>query len=146
MENTVIMLGSDKLNLRGTHTENNLRKAVQYEALSYIKYKIYADLLKESSKDLDEKINCIINDEKEYFKIWAEFLVGEDFYDNEGNLLDAIEIENLRGRQTYPEFARVAREEGFYEISEKFDKFSDVKSDHAHLFASFFNVLTNNDD
>ena len=133
-----------KNELRGTYTEENLEKAMQGEALAFVKYQIYASLLGNISKDMEEKINHIAHNEKEHFKIWAKLLYEDKYYDNEENLLDAILGENYECDEMYPEFARIAREEGFHDIAEKFDQISKIECNHSCLFKEFLKFVEEN--
>lgn len=134
-----------KNELRGTYTEENLRKAMQGEALAFIRYQIYASLLGDISKDIEEKINHIAHNEKEHFKVWAKLLYGEEYYDNRKNLLDAIINETDECTEMYPEFSRIAREEGFEEIANKFDQVAGIECNHACLFEDFLKFLEEKD-
>ena len=130
------------MNLKGTHTETNLKRALQGEALAYAKYQVYASLIGEISKDLEEKINHIAHNEKEHFKIWRKLLLEKGYYNNEENLLDAIIGEVTECEEMYPEFARIAREEGFDEIAEKFDQVANIECHHSWLFEDFLDCIT----
>ncbi len=127
--------------LKGTYTEENLKKAMQGEALAFIKYQIYASLLGNISKDLEEKINHIAHNEKEHFKVWAKLLYGEEYYDDKKNLLDAIMGENYECEDMYVEFARIAREEGFQDIANKFDQVAKIECNHSCLFKDFLKFV-----
>lgn len=131
------------MNLKGTHTEGNLKKAMQGEALAYIKYQIYASLIGEISKDMEEKINHIAHNEKEHFKIWKKFLLEQDYYDNVKNLIDAMTGEIKECEEMYPEFARIAREEGFNDIAEKFEQVGAIECHHSWLFDAFLDRISN---
>lgn len=127
--------------LKGSHTETNLKKAILGEALAYIKYQIYASIIGETSKDIEEKINHIAHNEKEHFKIWKKLLLGKGYYDEEENLLDAMMGEITECKEMYPEFSRIAREEGFNEIADKFEQIAKIECHHSQLFEEFFNII-----
>jgi rubrerythrin len=129
--------------LRGSHTEKNLRQAMIGEALAYIKYQIYASLIGKTSKDLEAKINHIAHNEKEHYKIWAKLLLGDDYYNNKSNLIDAIVGEVEECESLYPDFARMAREEGFDEIAEKFEMVSSIECNHSWQFEEFLDLYQN---
>lgn len=129
------------MNLRGTYTEKNLEKAMQGEALAYVKYQVYASLIGKISKDMEEQINHIAHNEKEHFKIWKKILLDDDYYNNKMNLMDAILGETTECNEMYPEFARIAREEGFYDIAEKFDQVAKIECNHSSLFQCFLDQL-----
>lgn len=130
-------------NLKGTLTEQNLKKAMQGEALAYTKYQIYASLIGKESKNIENKINHIAHNEKEHFKIWAKLLLEDQYYKNEMNLLDAIIGETHECKDMYPEFAKVAREEGFEDIAKKFDQISLIECNHSLKFEEFLDLVEN---
>lgn len=133
------------MNLKGSHTEKNLKKAMQGEALAYVKYQIYASLIGSVSKDWENQINHIAHNEKEHFKIWAKLLLGDKYYNNQENLLDALFGELDECNEMYPEFARIAREEGFDEIADKFEQIGKIECSHSWLFEGFLQDLNNDE-
>lgn len=134
------------MSLKGTYTEENLQKALQGEALAFTKYQIYASLLEKKSKSLENKINLIAHNEKEHFKVWAKLLYGDNYYNDESNMIDAIVGEVEECESLYPEFARVAREEGFEEIAEKFEMVANVECNHSWQFEDFLDEIKNIDN
>ena len=102
-----------KMNIKNTETEKNLIKSLKGEALAHMKYTIYAKLLGKSSKSIEKQIEEIAHNEKEHWKVYAKLLLEEDYYDDDRNLVDAIMGEHLECLSLYPEYARIAREEGF---------------------------------
>lgn len=130
-----------QIELQGTYTEENLKKAMQGEANAYILYQIYAKLIGNESKDLENKINLISHNEKEHFKIWAKLLLEDDYSNNDLNLVKAIRGEVEECQNLYPEFARVAREEGFEDIAEKFEQVSRIECSHSWDFKQIRNQI-----
>ena len=122
------------MKLRNTQTERNLIKALQGEALAYMKYIIYASLIGNESKSIEKQINEIAHNEKQHWKIYAKLLLEDDYYDDEENLINAITGEHKECNTLYPEYAKIAREEGFNKIAEKFDAISKIECNHATQF------------
>lgn len=122
------------MNLKNTQTEKNLIKALKGEASAYIKYLIYASLLGNKSKFIESQINEIAHNEKEHWKVYAKLLLEDDYYNNEKNLIDAILGEEQECESLYPEFARIAREEGFEEVAEKFEEIAKIECNHRNHF------------
>ena len=122
------------MNLKNTRTEKNLIKALQGEALAYMKYIIYASLIGKESKIYEKLINEIAHNEKEHWKVYAKLLLEDEYYNNNRNLADAIMGEHNECTTLYPEFARIAREEGFNEIAEKFEAISEIECRHEKEF------------
>lgn len=115
-------------------TEKNLEKALQGEALAHLKYQFYRSLLGQTSVELGNILDEIIHNEKEHGKIWFKLLNGGEIPDNITNLLDAIKKENEEHIEMYPEFARIAREEGFEDIAELFEGVSEIEGNHKNKF------------
>lgn len=130
------------MNLKGSRTEKNLKKAIHGEALACVKYQIYASLIGSTSKDWEDQIDHIAHNEKEHFKVWAKLLLGDKYYDNQENLFDALSGEIDECTKMYPEFAKIAKEEGFNEIADKFEKISKIECAHSQLFEGFLQDLS----
>ncbi len=134
------------MKLYGSHTKKNLEKAMAREAHAYITYTILAGLLKGKSKALEEQVSLLAHNEKEHYKVWMKLLFGDEYYDDEAAVLDAIVGEVSECEEIYPEMARVAREEGFNEIAEKFDLISQIECNHAWQFEDILKVIRRIDD
>lgn len=133
------------MNLKNTQTEKNLITAIQGEALAHMKYTIYAKLIGNTSKSIEKAINEIAHNEKEHWKIYAKLLLEDDYYNDKANLGDAIMGENKECLSLYPEFARIAREEGFEEIAEKFEAIAKIECDHEKQFTMLLDSYTKNE-
>lgn len=131
---------------KNSYTKENLKKAIQGEALAYIKYQIYAQLIGNESKELEEKMNHIAHNEKEHFKVFLKLLRNDDYYDNVKNIEDAINGETEECNEKYPEFARVARAEGFHDIADKFEEISKIECSHSAMFQDFLDEILNTDE
>lgn len=121
--------------IKGTITEENLKTALQGEALAHLKYQFYKSKISDFSKDFENKLDEIVHNEKEHAKIWFKLLHEGQIPDNEDNLLDAMLGEKYEAEEMYPEFARIAREEGFDEIAELFEAVANVESNHEFEFS-----------
>lgn len=117
--------------LKGTETEKNLQKALMGEALAYMKYTFYKKGLSEYSKTFEPLLDLIIHNEKEHAEIWFKQLHNGKIPDNIINLLDAISGEKEEHLVLYPEYSRVAKEEGFDEISDLFKEIAIIEGNHA---------------
>lgn len=132
-----------KLNLKGTHTYNNLIKAFEGEAKAHLKYLFYKSKIANLSKEYEEILNEIAHNEKEHGKIWFKFLHNGNIPDDIINLYDAILGETEEYKTMYPEFARVAREEGFNNIANAFEKVAEIEGKHAEKFSEMLNNIKN---
>lgn len=119
----------------GTKTEENLKKALAGESEARTKYDFFASKAK---KDGYEQIAAIFAEtalnEKEHAKMWYKELHGGEVGPTEVNLQAAADGENYEYSDMYVEFARVAREEGFDELAEKFDQVAAIEKSHEERY------------
>ena len=79
-----------KYEIKGTRTEENLKTALQGEALAHLKYQFYKSKIGNFSKDFEDKLDEIVHNEKEHGKIWFKLLHDGQIPENTVNLLDAM--------------------------------------------------------
>ena len=122
------------MELKGSRTEANLMAAFAGESQARNKYSYYASKAK---KDGYVQISKIFEEtaanEKEHAKIWFKLL-----HDGIGmtpdNLADAADGENYEWTEMYPEFAKVAREEGFNQIAYLFEEVAKIEKEHEERY------------
>lgn len=128
--------------IKGTKTEQNLLKAFAGESQARGRYTMFA---KQAKKDGYEQIAAIFEEtaENEYqhakrffsfleggmLEITATYPAGVVGTTHE-NLLAAAAGENEEYTELYPEFARIAKEEGFAEVAACFTFISKVEEEH----------------
>ena len=121
--------------LKGTKTEKNLMEAFAGESQARNKYTYFASKAK---KDGYEQIAAIFQEtadnEKEHAKIWFKYLHDGGVPETSENLIDAIKGEDYETNEMYVQFAKEAREEGFDEIADLFEKVGKIESDHEKRF------------
>lgn len=119
----------------GTRTKENLEKALAGESEARTKYDFFAS---QAKKDGYEQIAAIFTEtaanEKEHAKMWYKELHGGGVEPTEVNLQAAADGENYEYTDMYVEFARVAREEGFDELAEKFDQVAAIEKSHEERY------------
>lgn len=124
-----------KTKYAGTKTEKNLEAAFAGESQARNKYTYFASKAK---KDGFEQIAAIFeetaNNEKEHAKMWYKELHGGEIEDTATNLQLAAEGENYEWTDMYAEFAKVAREEGFDELAEKFEGVAAIEKSHEERY------------
>ena len=102
------------MELKGSKTEQNLLAAFAGESQARNKYTYFASKAK---KDGYEQIAAIFEEtalnEKEHAKLWFKLLHSGEVPTTMDNLADAANGENYEWTDMYPEFAKVAKEEGF---------------------------------
>ena len=118
------------MNLKGSKTEKNLQEAFAGESMARNKYTYFASKAK---KDGYVQISQIFEEtaanEKEHAKIWYKYL-HNGVASTPENLKDAAEGENFEWTDMYARMAREAREEGFFEIAEKFEQVGAIEKEH----------------
>ncbi len=123
------------MNLKGTKTEKNLWEAFAGESQARNKYNYFASQAdKEGYKQIAAIFNETAENEKEHAKRLYKFLMGGAIPATTTNLLDAAEGENEEHTSMYPEFERIAREEGFEEIADVFREIAEVEEEHEKRF------------
>ncbi len=132
--------------LKGTKTEQNLLKSFAGESQARNRYEFFVKIAK---KEGYEQIAAIFqetaNQEKEHAKRFFKFLEGGMteitasypagiIGTTAENLKAAAEGENEEWTALYPEFAEIAKEEGFPEISVAFKMIAKVEAEHERRF------------
>jgi rubrerythrin len=140
---------------KGTGTEQNLLKAFAGESQARNRYDFAA---KAARKEGFHQIAAIFEEtaanEKQHAKTFFRFLEGGMVEitaaypagiidDTAGNLLAAAEGEHEEWSELYPEFARVAREEGFEEVARVFEAIARVEKEHEDRFRRLLDNVKN---
>lgn len=132
------------MELKGTRTEENLKKAFAGESQARVKYEYYASRAK---KDGYEQIASIFEEtsrnEKEHAKLWFKALHDGGVPTTTVNLEDAANGENYEWTDMYDEFARVAKEEGFDHLAFLFESVGKIEKEHE---ARYRKLLQNIED
>jgi rubrerythrin len=118
-----------KKNLKGTQTEKNLAAAFAGESQARNKYTYFAGVARDDGYEQVAKIfEQTADNERAHAQRLSGFLglVGET---NE-NLKHAAEGENYEHTQMYPDFAKVAEEEGFGEIAKVLKEIGEIEEHH----------------
>ena len=130
--------------IKGTKTEKNLNTAFQGEVMARVKYEYYASKAK---KEGFEKVADVFKEtsdnEKEHAKIWFKLLHDGAVPETVANLEDAIKGEDYEYVKMYAKFAEEAREEGFDEIADLFDKVGKIENHHEERFRKIKEKIEN---
>lgn len=146
------------LKIIGSQTEKNLLKAFAGESQAKNRYTFFA---KQAKKEGFEQISALfletaLNEEqhaKEFFKfltsgnaleITASYPAGRIGTTLE-NLKAAAAGENEEWTELYPEFARIAKEEGFDKVSRKFSSISKVEKEHEERYLKLAKNVENDE-
>ena len=139
--------------LKGTKTEQNLLKSFAGESQARMRYDYFA---KQAKKDGLEQISAIFEEtainEKAHAKRFFNFLEGGDVEITASypagkigttleNLKASADGENEEWTDLYPEFAKIAEEEGFSEIASAWKLIAKVEKAHEDRFRTLYNNL-----
>lgn len=129
--------------LKGTRTEHNLREAFSGESQARNKYTFYAAIARDEDY---EQIAAIFEETADNERAHAQRLAGflGLLNDTKANLKAAAAGENHEHQSMYPEFAKVAREEGFEEIAEVFTEIGEVEEHHEERFLKLLRNVEQN--
>jgi len=140
-------------NLQGTKTEQNLLKAFAGESQARMRYDYFA---KQAKKDGLEQMSSIFEEtalnEKEHAKRFFRFLEGRPVEitatypagkigTTAENLKAAAMGENEEWTELYPEFAKIAEEEGFSEVASTFEFIAKVEEEHERRYLKLLKNL-----
>jgi len=144
-----------KLGLKGSETEKNLLKAFAGESQARNRYTFFASVAK---KEGFEQISAIFHEtadnEKEHAEIFFKHLEGGDVEIEAGypagkigstaeNVLTAAEGEKMEWGTLYPEFKKVAKEEGFEDVAESFEEIAEVEEQHERRYRKLLENVKN---
>jgi rubrerythrin len=121
------------MELKGSQTEKNLWDAFAGESQARNKYSYYASTAKkEGYVQIANILEETAANEKEHAKVHFKHLKG--IGNTVENLKAAADGENYEHTEMYPNFAKIAREEGFLDIAESFEKIGEVEKEHEKRF------------
>ncbi len=128
--------------LKGTRTEQNLLKSFAGESQARNRYEFFASVAKkEGYEQIAALFQKTADQEKEHGKRFFKFLEGGDVEITAAypagrigttaeNLRAAAAGENEEWTKLYPEFAEIAKAEGFAEIAAAFKLIARVEAEH----------------
>lgn len=142
--------------LKGTQTERNLMHSFAGESQARMRYTYFASAAKkEGFVQISQVFEETANQEKEHAKRFFKFLEGGLVEVNAAfpagvigttaqNLEAAANGELEEWSEAYPEFARIAREEGFEEIALVWENVSVAERQHEKRYRDLLNNIKNN--
>jgi rubrerythrin len=144
-----------EMNIKGSKTEKNLLKAFAGESQARNRYTFFASVArKEGYVQIQRIFEETAANEKEHAEIFFKYLEGGEVEitapypagrigTTAENLLAAAEGENLEWGTLYPEFEKVAREEGFQVIAESFEEIAEVEEEHEKRYRKLHSNVEN---
>lgn len=142
-----------KKSIRGTRTEQNLLKAFAGESQAWERYTIFAKVArKEGYEVIADFFDETAHNEQHHGKVYFDFLEGGHVEITASypagpvgttaeNLTEGMLGEHEEGHEMYPEFARIAEEEGFPHIAVKFRLIAAVEKDHEARYRKLLETL-----
>ena len=128
--------------LKGTKTEKNLNAAFAGETQARVKYEYFASRAKKDGyEQIAEVFKETSDNEKEHAKIWYKLLHDGSVGSTEENLKEAIKGEDYEYTKMYAKFAEEAREEGFDEIADLFEKVGKIENNHETRYKNILERL-----
>jgi len=134
--------------IKGTRTEKNLLTAFAGESQARNRYTYFASIAKnEGYIQIARIFEETAENEKEHAKRFFKFLEGGSssinadasfplgiISDTKTNLLQAAKGENEEWTHMYPEYAKIAMEEGFEAIAKVFEEIAKVEKNHEERY------------
>jgi rubrerythrin len=142
-------------NLKGSETEKNLLKSFAGESQARTRYDFFSSKAKkEGFVQISSIFAETARNEKEHAKRFFKFLEGGDLEITAaypagviGSTLENLKAsaagENEEHTELYPEFAKVAKEEGFNEISAAYTMIAKVEMEHEKRFLKLAENIEN---
>lgn len=122
------------MELKGTRTEKNIKAALAGESIARNKYTYYAaQARKEGHPEVADLFERMAGNESIHAKIWYTNLNGP-IKESMENLRSAASGEFKEWSDMYPEFAQVAREEGFEHLAVLFERVAEIEKAHEKQF------------
>jgi len=124
-------------------TYNNLLSAYNFELMVSTTYQIYADRARDEDYiEIGNLFDITAKNDKEHARIWLRNLNNGTVPTTEQNLLSSSEVDAEAGNDTYREYARVAREEGYNDIAALFNGVANIELNHSLNFrTNYENVV-----
>ena len=142
--------------IKGSQTEKNLLKSFAGESQARNRYNFFASVAKkEGYKQIEAIFNETADNEKEHAKKFFKYLEGGgveitatypagSIDTTLNNLKASADGENEEHTILYPEFAKIAKEEGFEEIAIIYTNIAKVELEHEKRFRKLVKNIEDN--
>jgi len=142
--------------LKGSRTEKNLLAAFAGESQARNRYTYFASAAKKEGYEQISKIFLETADnEKEHAKVFFKHLQGGDaeitatypagaIRETKSNLEAAAAGENLEWTTLYADFAKVAKDEGYPEVTQSFEQIAKVERFHESRYRKLIDNIVKN--
>lgn len=141
--------------VKGTRTEKNLLASFAGESQARNRYTYFASAArKEGYEQIADIFIETAENEKEHAKVFFKYLEGGDLEitatyqagaikDTKSNLEAAAAGENMEWTSIYSDFGKIAKDEGFSEVSRSFEQISKVERFHESRYRKLINNMAN---
>jgi rubrerythrin len=139
--------------IKGSKTEKNLLKAFAGESQARNRYTYFASAArKEGLEQVGNIFQETADNEKEHAKVFFKHLEGGDLeitatypagaiQDTKANLQAAAAGEKAEWTAIYPDFGKIAREEGFPEVARSFEQIAKAENFHEGRYRKLIDSL-----
>ena len=141
--------------IKGSRTEQNLLKAFAGESQARNRYTYFAGAArKENLEQIANIFQETADNEKEHAKVYFSHLEGGDLEitvsypagaikDTKSNLVAAADGEKMEWTTLYPEFGKIAREEGYPEVARSFEQIAKAERFHEARYRKLVDNVVN---
>ena len=130
------------MDIKGTQTAENLRKALAGESIARNKYTYFAMAARANGdEEAATAFEQMAKNEMMHAKFWFELLYGKPT-DTKECLTQAAMGEYGEWHDMYPDFAAQARADGLEEIAVMFEKVADIERSHENRFMTLLAKMT----
>ena len=130
------------MDIKGTRTAENLRKALAGESIARNKYTYFALAARANGdEEIAAAFEQMAKNEMMHAKFWFELLYGKPT-DTKESLTQAAMGEYSEWHDMYPSFAAQAREEGLEDIAVMFEKVAAIERNHEGRFMTLLAKLS----
>lgn len=135
--------GENKMELKGSKTEQNLQTAFAGESQARNKYTYFAKVAKDAGMDQIAKyFKETARNEQEHARLWFEAL-HDGMPDLATALKMAAEGENYEWTTMYKDFAETARQEGFMRIAAQMEMVAKIEKIHEERYLELLSNVEN---
>lgn len=130
------------MQLDGSKTLENLKKAVAGESQARTKYNIYGEIArKEGYEKIGDVFDMTASNERAHAELWLSLLSEGIPATTQKALENAAGGERYEWTDMYADFAKTAREEGFDNIAALFDMVGSIEKEHEERFRCLIDEL-----
>lgn len=123
------------MDFQQSRTYQNLQEALAWKLNTATLYSLYADRAREEDYiEIGNIFDTTSLNEREHARIWWRQLNNGVLPTTAENLANSIQIENEAGDNLFRDYARIAQEEGYEDISALFSGIANIELEHSLNF------------